>query len=289
MRASKTNLAVLALALLVALAFLFHRGPKEQKPPRTAPRAVEVAAPESPTRAAPLPVKPVSDPAPAPSAPPPAQRPPGTVRGAVKIRGEIPLRKRIRLDADSKCEAMHAGVVLSDQLVADANGNVQWAFVFVKAGPIGAPPSAPTTPVLLDQIRCVFTPHMVGVRVGQPIRVLSSDDVLHNVHALPFTNKEFNVGLPRGGMEVVRTFDQPEVMLKIKCDVHPWMASWVGVVDHPYFAVTNELGSYVIRDLPPGKFTLEVWHEMYKSVTRSVDVPPGGDVAVDFVLDDRKD
>jgi plastocyanin len=283
----RAPLIVLLLALLVVLAFLFHRDPREQKPTRAEPRA---AMPEPPpTPVAPMPARPAAAEAPPTPVPTRTEGPPGAVRGSVKIRGEIPRRKKVALDVDPKCESMHAGVVLSDQLVADANGNVQWAFVYVRSGPIGTPPPAPTTPVLMDQIRCVFTPHVVGVRVGQPLRVLSSDDVLHNVHALPFTNREFNVGLPVAGMEVVRTFDKPEVMIQIKCDVHPWMLSWIGVVDHPYFSVTNEIGSYALRDVPPGKFTIEAWHEQYKPVTRELVVPPGGDVALDFVLDVKRD
>jgi len=284
----RAPLAVLALALLVALAFLVHRGPREEKPSRHEPRPVWMSSPESPppeTRVA----RPAAAPASAPGAPPaPVQGPPGTVRGNVKIVGEIPPRKRARLESDEKCQAMHAAVVMYDNIVTDAAGNVQWAFVRVTSGPIGTPPPAPTTPVLLDQMRCMFTPHMVGVRVGQPVRVTSSDDLLHNVHGLPFENKEFNVGLPQAGMDVVRTFDKPEVFV-IKCDIHPWMRACVGVVDHAFWSITNELGTYVIRDLPPGKFTLEVWHEMYKPVTRQVVVPPGGDVSLDFVLDAKRD
>jgi plastocyanin len=283
----RAPLIVLALALLVLLAFLVHRAPREQKPTRTEPRAVSIATPEPAAPVAPAPIKPATAPVAPPPEPPPAQGPPGTVRGNVKIAGDIPPRKRARLESDPKCQAMHAGVVMFDHLVADAAGNVQWAFVQVKSGPIGTPPPAPTTTVLLDQIRCVFTPHMVGVRVGQPVRVRSSDDTLHNVHGLPFLNREFNVGLPVPG-ELVRTFTTPEVFV-IKCDVHPWMRACVGVVDHPFWAITNELGSYVIRDLPPGKFTLEVWHEQYRPVTRELVVPPGGDVALDFVLDVKRD
>jgi len=285
MRKKQINLAVLALAMLLVVAFLLRRQPGEQKPSRQPLRPVTSVESE-PTSFAPTPGG-----APEAKPPPPVivQGSPGTVRGSVKIAGPVPARKILKIDYHPDCRGMHAGVVMSDQLVVDTNGNVQWAFVHVKSGPIGTPPPAPTTPVLMDQIRCIFTPHVVGVRVGQPLRVLSSDNVLHVVHALPFTNKEFNVGLPNAGMDVERTFTAPEVMLKIKCDVHPWMASWIGVMDHPYFSITNELGSYVIRDLPPGKFTVEVWHEQYVSVAREVQIPPGGDVALDFVLDQKKE
>ena len=288
MRANKTNLAVLALATLVVLAFLLHRPPKEQKPTPAEPRAVSIARPEAPTPTAAASLKPAPTVVTPPPATPPVQGPPGTVRGTVKIGGNVPPPRKVRIQSDPKCEAMHAGVVLNESLVTDAVGNVQWAFVQVKSGPTGTPPPAPAETVVLDQFRCVFVPHMVGVRVGQPVRVTSRDNLLHNVHGLPFENKEFNVALPQPGLDIVRTFDKPEVFV-IKCDIHPWMRACVGIVDHPFWAITNELGSYVIRDLPPGKFTLEVWHEMYKPVTRQVVVLPGGDVSLDFVLDAKRD
>src|SRR5262245_31444916 len=128
MRRNRISLAVLALALLVAMAFLLRREPVEQKPPRHEPRREAVAAPAAP---APVPVSPAPEPASA-VPPPPApvfRGPPGTVRGSVKIAGPVPPRKVIKLDVDPKCQSYHAGVVLSDQLVADAGGNVQWVFV----------------------------------------------------------------------------------------------------------------------------------------------------------------
>ena len=283
-----TSLIVLALALLIAVAFLIRREPREEIPKRSPRRSPVTDASPSEGSPPPVAVKP-SVSAPVVVAPAAAGAAlPGTVRGLVKIKGEVPRRKIVKLDADPKCQSFHAGVVLSDELVVDAGGNVQWAFVYVKSGPIGHPPPAPTTPVLMDQVACTFVPHMVGVRVGQPLRVLSSDDLLHNVHGLTFLNKEFNVGLPTAGMEVVRSFGRPEVMFLIKCDVHPWMRSWVGVMDHPYFAVTNELGSYVIRELPPGKYTVEAWHEKYVPLPLQIEVPSGGDVRLDFLLDAQR-
>src|SRR5262245_33667191 len=231
---NRATIAVLALVLLLALAMLLHREPKEQKPTRPEPRPVRMAPAEAPSTEIKTSRAAVTPPPALPSPPVAVQGPPGTLRGQVKILGEIPPRKRARIEYEPGCAEKHAGVVFYDNLVVDAAGNVQWAFVQVKSGPVGTPPPAPTTPVLLDQMRCLFTPHMVGVRVGQPVRVTSSDDLLHNVHGLPFENKEFNIGLPQAGMSDVRTFDKPEVFV-VKCDIHPWMRACVGVVDHPYW------------------------------------------------------
>lgn len=279
---------VLGLLLLLVAAFLFRRPPREETPQRTPrpkppaeaplPREAPALAPLAPTAAVAADVRaPVRLAGPGPR---------GTIRGLVRIKGPIPSRKRVKFDADPACAALHEGSVkFMDDLVADANGNVQWAFVYVRSGPIGAPPPPPETPVLMDQINCFFIPHVVGIRVGQPLRVLSSDPLLHVVHATAVNNKETNVGLPQAGMHVERTFEAQEVMVRIQCDIHPWMRAWIGVMDHPHFAVTNELGSYTIPDLPPGRYSIETWHERCNPAVMSVDVPPGGNTQLDFVLD----
>src|SRR5262245_44964273 len=157
MRGKRINLAVLALALLVVLAVLLRREPAARK--ATQPARRPVAESEPPSKPPPE-AKPARVAVPQAPAPPVAvQGPPGTVRGSVRIQGPVPPRKVVKI-FDARCEQMHAGVMMSDQLVVDATGNVQWAFVHVKSGPIGTPPPVPTTPVLMDQIRCVFTPHM---------------------------------------------------------------------------------------------------------------------------------
>jgi plastocyanin len=280
---------VLALALLIALAFFLHRSTQEKRPQR-APSRVPVVEPAGPgERGSANASKPAASPAALAVEAAASAGPPGTIRGLVRIKAPVPPRRFVRLDVDPKCESFHAGPLLSDEIVADANGNVQWAFVYVKSGLVGTPPPAPAAPVLMDQIRCIFTPHVVGLRVGQRLNVLNSDATLHNVHALPFDNKEFNMGLPTAGTDLTRTFDRPEVMIKIKCDIHPWMTSWIGVLDHPYFSITNPLGSYAIPELPPGKYVVEAWHEGYAPVTASVGLAPGGDVRLDFLLDARRD
>ncbi len=181
-----------------------------------------------------------------------------------------------------------AGPLLADDLVLAPDGGVTWAFVYVKSGINGQPPPPSPLPVTIDQVGCMFTPHLAGVQVGQPLVILNSDPILHNVHGLPFENREFNVGLPSRGLEYRQTFTRPEVMVRVRCDIHPWMTAWVGVLDHPYFAVTDGTGSYGIPALPPGRYTIEVWHEKFASVQRDVDVTAAGDVVLDFLLDAKK-
>ena len=159
--------------------------------------------------------------------------------------------------------------------------------VYVKSGLKAPPPPISRTPVLLDQIGCVFSPHVLGIRIGQPLQIRNSDPRLHNVRALSFNNVELNVSLIPD-TEHLHRFTKREVMVGVKCDIHPWMSAWVGVLDHPYFAVTGEEGAFAIPDLPAGRYLVEVWHEKYVSVARECDVILGDEVPLDFVLDGRK-
>ena len=212
-----------------------------------------------------------------------------SISGTVKIKGEPKKRKKIKMDADPKCAALHADAPMMDDIVVDGNGNVQWAFVYVKKGAEGKKPTEAPAHAVINQVGCRYEPHVLGVVVGQDLIVKNSDDLLHNIHALPFSNKEFNFGQPTKGLEEKKKFTTQEVMVKVKCDVHPWMSAWIGVVDHGFFAVSGADGKYAIPGgLSDGKYTVEVWHEGYKSVTAEVDVKGGAAVA-DFELADKKE
>jgi len=210
-----------------------------------------------------------------------------SISGQVKVKGDVKKRKKIKMDADPKCAALHSDAPMMDDVVVDAEGNVQWAFVYVKKGAEGKKPEA-VAPAVINQTGCRYEPHVLGIVVGQDLIIKNSDDLLHNIHALPFTNKEFNFGQPTKGLEEKKQFTAQEVMVKVKCDVHPWMSAWIGVVDHGFFAVTGADGKYAIPGgLPDGKYTVEVWHEGYKSVASDVDVKGGAGVA-SFELTEKK-
>jgi hypothetical protein len=125
---------------------------------------------------------------------------------------------------------------------------------------------------------------MVAVMVAQPLRIRNSDDTLHNIHPRPVINKEFNIGQPRKGMEVTKSFEKPELMIPIGCDVHPWMRAYVSVLAHPFFAVTNEDGSYEIGSLPDGVYEIEAVHSQLKSATGKVSVKDGRTSRLDLSL-----
>ena len=147
-------------------------------------------------------------------------------------------------------------------------------FVYVKDGLGNYVYDLPTAPVTLDQDGCRYHPHVFGIRVNQPLEIVNNDPTLHNIHALPENNREFNTGQPIEGMKMTHTFTAVEVMVPFKCDVHGWMNAYVGVLDHPYFAITDVAGKYTLEGLPPGTYTIEAWHERLGASTQSVTLGP---------------
>lgn len=222
-----------------------------------------------------------SAPPPEPAAPATAPAPAtggGSVSGLVSYNNGDP-DTAINMDADPVCSGLHESEVTTQQVAVD-NGNLANVFVYLKD--VSGSYPAPADPVVLDQQGCTYHPHVSGIQVGQKLVIRNSDPTLHNVHALPTVNPEFNQGQPFQGMELEKTFDLPEVMIRFKCDVHPWMSSWMGVLEHPFFAVSGADGSFSIENVPAGEYTLEAWHETLGTKTQTVTVSEGGDVAVSF-------
>jgi len=147
-------------------------------------------------------------------------------------------------------------------------------FVYVKDGLGQYIYDTPTESAKIDQMNCRYHPHVFGMRVGQPLEIINSDPTLHNIHALPKGNKEFNTGQPIQGMKTTHTFEAKEVMVPFKCDVHGWMNAYVGVLDHPYFATTGADGKFELKTLPPGTYTIEAWHEKLGTTTQMVTLGP---------------
>jgi len=159
-------------------------------------------------------------------------------------------------------------------------GNI---LVWVSKGlPAGKTWPAPKTPVVLDQKGCQYVPHVQGIMVGQAYKILNSDGILHNVHALPKVNKQFNKPMPATLKETTTTFDKPEPIFHIKCDVHPWMSAYVGVFTHPFFSATNTDGKFTISGLDPGTYEITAWHERLGTQTASVTVGANDKKTQDF-------
>jgi hypothetical protein len=201
--------------------------------------------------------------APAPAAAPVDAATAGNVSGKVTLEGTAPAADKIQMAADPNCARLHTTPVTTEFVVVGDGGTLANVFVYVKTGLEGKTFPTPTEPVVLDQQGCQYIPHVLGIQVGQPLQVLNSDETLHNIHAMPKINKEFNIGQPVKGLKTDKTFDKPEVMVPFKCDVHKWMNSYAGVLEHPFFAVTKLDGSFSIEGLPPGDYVVEAWHERF--------------------------
>jgi plastocyanin len=194
-----------------------------------------------------------------------------TVTGKIKFAGTRPPAQPIKLSSDPYCEKANPGLNTETEVVA-SDGSLGNVFVYVKDGLGSRTFPAPSDPVVLDQKGCHYTPHVLGIQVGQPLQIVNSDDTLHNVHGLPKSNKEFNQGQPIQGMKMTHTFSTKEVMIPFKCDVHGWMNAWIGVLDHPYYSVTSPDGTFTLKGLPPGTYTIEAWHEKLGTQTQTVTV-----------------
>lgn len=197
-----------------------------------------------------------------------------SVTGSVKLEGTAPAGEKVKFDADPVCKTQHSTPVMTEDVVAGPDGGLKNVFVYVKEGLSGTYP-APTTPVVLDQAGCWYTPHVFGIQVGQPLQITNSDATLHNVNAKPGQNPPFNVAQPAKGMKTNKSFTKPEIGVKFKCNVHPWMSAYAGVVEHPFFAVSGADGSFAIPGLPAGTYVLEAWHEKLGTQTQTVTVSDG--------------
>lgn len=203
-----------------------------------------------------------------------------SIAGKITFTGDAPAASELTLNADPFCAGAHSGPVESEDVVVGADGGLKNVIVYVKSGASGSF-SAPSTEVVLDQKGCVYAPHVVALQVGQTLKLLNSDNTAHNVHTLSDINKPFNKSMPLANMAIEETFDDAEIF-KVKCDVHPWMSSYIGVFDNPFFAVTAADGSFKISGLPAGTYTVAAVHEMYGEKTATVTVGDGEAGAATF-------
>ena len=221
-----------------------------------------------------------------PEAPSPAL---GSVTGTITYDDRVPPPGRgpfrpIDMSADPACAKKHSEPVPGGSLVLGDGNTLGNVFVQIKNAPRKDYPT-PQEAVVIDQNGCIYIPHVVGVMVGQTLQFKNSDGILHNVHGLPEVNREFNIGMPPTLKETEQTFNKPEPLFKVKCDVHPWMNSYVAVMTHPYFAVTGVDGSFKIDDLPDGTYEIEAWHERLGTQTKNITVTGGRAASADFFFE----
>jgi hypothetical protein len=199
----------------------------------------------------------------------------GSITGKVSFAGAKPAPRTLSMDATPMCAKMHKEPVLAEDAMINANGTLKNAFVYIKSGLPQREYPTPTASVKLDQVGCVYTPHVVGIMVNQPLEIHNSDEINHNIHPMPKINREWNESQPPKGEVKVKTFPKEELPpILFKCNVHPWMRAWVGVSSHPFFAVTGDDGTFTLKDVPPGDYTLEVWQERFGTQEIRVKVEP---------------
>jgi len=196
-----------------------------------------------------------------------------TIGGQVKFSGKPPLRKPLDMAEDAQCGKLHGEKLPREQaVIVSTSGSLKNVFVWVAEGLEGWKFPVPRTPAVLKQQGCRFVPHVMGLRVDQQLKISNQDPVTHNVHAFARKNRNFNFSQSKGGTRR-KVFDEAEVGLRLQCDIHSWMGSYLGVVAHPYFAVTGEDGAFKLAGLPPGSYTVKAWHE--RLGTQSFEVTVG--------------
>lgn len=205
----------------------------------------------------------------------------GGIKGHVRLSGKLPGNSIIRMNVDPKCAEINRGKrVIQETVKTASDGSLANAFIRLD-GTFPKTP-LPSAPVTIDQLGCVYSPRVVGVQVGQTLQIRNSDPLLHNVHSNSRHNNQFNFGQAKAGVVDSFKLKEPEVMLRLGCDVHRWMHAYIGVVTNPYYAVSDGLGNFQISNIPPGTYTIHSWHERYGPVSKRVTVVAGKMVSVDF-------
>ena len=214
------------------------------------------------------------------------------VTGHVKLDGKPPEMRTIDMSGQKECAAQHPDPVTEETVVVGEAGELKNAVVSLKKDDdqeIAGEPAVTKDPAVLDQKGCMFEPHVLTMRAGQTLIIKNSDPFAHNTHTQSTVNSPFNMGMPTANAGE-KALDQPKApeTFKVKCDLHPWMTGWIAVFDHPYFAVTGDDGTFVIKGLPDGTYTLEAWHERYGVKTAKVIVKDGNATAdFTFKTDDK--
>lgn len=211
------------------------------------------------------------------------------VKGIVRFQGPPPQPRRIALNRE--CQQVHPAPMFSEAEIVNPNGTVRNVFVWVTKGLESWEFPLPSENVVVDQKGCRYVPHIVGVRVGQSLEFRNSDPFLHNVNNTSLLNpwKFRNRSHPQGTPPIVEKMSKTQVLSMIKCEVHPWMSVYAGIVDHPFFAVTGGEGTFELGKLPPGEYTIEAAHEKYGK--KSVEVPLSREVVkqIEFTFEEQGD
>jgi len=206
-----------------------------------------------------------------------------TVKGVVKFRGTAPKPSHIDMSADPKCAQIHPTGATTEDIVVDGNGGLQNTVVYVSDGLGDRKFEPPQEAAVIEQKGCMYKPHVVAVRANQELKVVNADPTTHNIHPAPNNNREFNQTQPPG-LPLSATFAREEIAIPVKCNIHPWMRSYIAVFKHPYFAVTVKDGSFEIANLPTGSYTITAWHEKLGTAVQKITVGESETKTMEFVF-----
>jgi len=257
----KTKIIHLALTAFVALTFVSCGGSKKEETPSAQPTAGAPAGGKSVDAAT-----------------------AGSVSGTVTLDGKAPALKPINMSAEPYCLKAHSSPVVPPEVVTGEKGALANVVVFVKDSMGDYVFDTPKTSVQLNQKGCMYDPHVVAAMAGQTIEVKNDDQTTHNIHPMPKDNREWNKSQPPGAAPIDDSFARAELAIPVKCNVHPWMKSYIFVFKHPYYAVTGKDGSFTLKNLPPGTYTIEAWQEKYGVVDQSVTIGPKDSKTVTFTF-----
>ncbi|MBV9086030.1 MAG: hypothetical protein JOY79_00975 [Acidobacteriaceae bacterium] len=209
-----------------------------------------------------------------------------SVKGRVKLDGVAPHPARVVMTAEPSCMKQHPSGVAAQDVVVDPGGGLENAVVYISdaAAPNSEPPKEEAT---FEQKGCMYLPHVVAIEANQKLKIVNEDSTIHNIHPIPQNNREWNKSQAPGTQPVEETFPREEIAIPVKCNVHPWMKGYIAVFKHPYFAVSGKDGSFDIKNLPPGTYTLQAWHEKLGTLTKKITVGPEGAGDVELVFKGR--
>src|ERR1039458_1941537 len=210
-----------------------------------------------------------------------------SITGTVKLEGPAPRRAPINMAKEPTCATMHKSPPLSEDVVVGPDGALQNVVVYISEGLPDTIWDPPADPVVLSQKGCSYSPHVVALQINQKLRIVNTDKTSHNIHPMPSSNREWNKSEPPGVPPFEEAFARQEIAIPVKCNVHPWMRAYIAVLRHPYFSVTDESGSFVIQNLPPGNYTITAWHEKLGTATQKVTAAAGERKALQFVFKSR--